>query len=306
MTTPIVTETLTSAAVGRPITRAGVSLFPVYLHQAGAAILTGGASGLTISELPDASVPTVRFHNAGSIPVLVPAGTVVTGGQQNRVVTVSVLVPAATTLDVPVSCVQQGRWSGEGHFGLGRAFAPRRVRRASEVTLNQSLRVDGRRRADQSAVWAEVAAELRNEGVTSVTGDLEALHEAVARDGRRRDAVDELVRLGPLPGQCGVVVAHGRRIVAADVFASPDLLAASWEAVVRGHLAERQDRPTGTPSATSALRFLARFAAAAAAGEPVAGSGAGREHHVTTPRLAGQALELDGTLVHATWFALAA
>jgi hypothetical protein len=295
---------LTTASIGRPITRAGVSLFPVYLHQPAPHVVTGTAAGLGIGELPAASVPTVRFENHGTDPVLVPAGTVVTGGQQNRVVNVSVLVPAATTLDVPVSCVEQGRWSGASSFGLGAAYAPRRVRRTNGVTVERNLREHGVRGADQSAIWSEVHAELGREGVQSATGDLEALHRGVARDGRRRDAITELVTRGPLPGQCGVVVAHGGRVVAADVFASATLLATAWEAVVRSHLAERPAVISGTPSVSRALHFLTRFALAAAHEGP--GAGVGRERHVSTDRVAGQALELDTALVHASWFALAA
>jgi hypothetical protein len=219
-------------------------------------------------------------------------------------VNVSVLVPAATTLDVPVSCVQAGRWSGEATFGLGRSFAPRRVRRTNDLTVDLNLRSGRGARADQASVWATVDHELDREGVASGTRDLDALQARVEADDRRRRTIAELVARGPLPGQRGLAVAHGARVVAADVFATPELLATSWEALIRSHLAELPDRPAGHPSAGRVLRFLRGFARAEAT--VVRGAGLGRERHVATERVAGQMLELDDVIVHASAFALAA
>lgn len=295
---------LDRAAVGLPITRMGVSLFPLYLHQRAPLIASGRVPGLTVEELPAAEVPVVRLGNASGVPVLVPAGTVVEGGRQNRVLTTSVLVPAATVLDVPVSCVQAGRWSGMGTFGLAASMAPRRVRRASTASVRDQLNRGGQRRADQGRVWAEVDAELERNGVRSPDRDLLELARAREHDAAWRAAVDELVARGPLPGQVGIVVAHGARVVAADLFATPDLLAVNWEALVRSHLGERVAPPHTAPSATRALTFLRRFASAPS--RVVPGAGLGREQHVDDPRIAGQALVLDDVLVHASAFALAA
>jgi len=298
---------LERVAVGAPITRIGVSLFPLYLHQDLRSVAPGiDAAGddVTIEELADAEVPTVRFANRGGLPVLVPAGATISGGRQNRMVNVSVLLPSEATLDVPVSCVQAGRWSGERAFTLGRAFAPRRVRRTNDLTVEHNLRHGYGARADQSSVWATVDHELDREGVRSHTRDLEELEREVARDARRAAAVEELIAHGPLPGQNGLAVAHGARVLAADLFATPALLARNWEALVRSHLAEVPEGPVGHPSASRVLRFVRRFAAARPS--VTAGAGLGRELHVADARVAGQALELDDVLIHASAFALAA
>ena len=120
------------------------------------------------------------------------------------------------------------------------------------------------------------------------------------REPGRHAAVEELIAMGPLPGQCGMVVAHGHRVVAAEIFGAPELLEAHWEALIRSHHLEN---PTtdGHPSATSALRLIRRFATAEAARSP--GVGLGEEHHVTNDRLNGHALTLDGSIVHAGIFA---
>jgi hypothetical protein len=294
---------LDRAAIGHPITRRGISFFPVYLSQAPSLIVTGEVAGLSITERLDASVPTLVVTNTSGRWVLVPAGTVVTGGRQNRTLNVSVLAPANTTIEVPVSCVEAGRWAGDGDFGNRRMFASRRVRRTTQTTFVNNLR-EGRRGADQSAVWDAVSAELQRHSVHSQSnnyGDLESVLDA---DARLAAAVEELVGKGPLPGQVGVVVCHGSRVVSGDLFATPDMLACHWEALVRSAMLEASDRPRSVPSATKVLRFLRSFTTAKAVVTP--GVGAGREHHVNTNRIAGQALVLDDVVVHASMFAVAA
>ena len=86
-------DVLDKAAVGRPITREGVSLFPVYIHQGQVRVGLADPNTLRVSELPDAEVPTLVATNDAPIPVLLPAGWIVEGGRQNRVVNVPVLVP---------------------------------------------------------------------------------------------------------------------------------------------------------------------------------------------------------------------
>lgn len=295
---------LEHATVGYPVTRNGVSLFPVNIHQHHPQIATGAAAGVVIEERPDASVPTLVVRNDAPVPVLLVEGETVIGGLQNRVLNVSVLVPAATTLEIPVSCVEQGRWHGGGQFDRGTTFASRRVRAAKVRTVAEGLRHGGAKRSDQGAVWSAVHAELHRLGVQDSTGSLTAADAALATDRGLATATDELVAMGPLPGQCGVVVGHGSRIVAADVFADPDSFACHWEAIVRAHMLDAPGQVVGAPSISRAVRFLRRFALASDRVAP--GVGLGREHHVTNAKVAGQALVWDGVLVHASAFAVAA
>jgi hypothetical protein len=300
----MVLHQLETASIGYPITRRGVSLFPVYVRQHPAHVATGAAAGTRIVEKPDATVPTLQVHNPGGSPVLLVAGETVLGGRQNRVLNVSVLVPAATVLDVPVSCVEQGRWNAGHGFSRSDVFAPRRVRRETTRTVHRSIAADGSRHSDQSAVWESVRAELARLDAVNPTGSLDGVRARLDRGDQLARAADGLVRMGPLPGQCGIVVAHGRRVVAVDVLASPDMLACHWSALVRSHLIDAPEQPVGAPSATAALRFLHGFAGTRAQITP--GVGLGREHHIDNAKVTGQALVWDDVLVHASAFALAA
>jgi hypothetical protein len=72
---------LETAAVGRPINRRGISLFPVYLPITNLpGIATGPSSGITINELPAASVPHLVVTNSTDRPILLVEGESLVGG----------------------------------------------------------------------------------------------------------------------------------------------------------------------------------------------------------------------------------
>ncbi len=302
-------EDLRHAALGTGITRGGVTFFPVYLPTIvptpfTTTIRTGDRADLVIEEAERESVPSVHVTNTGGEPALLVEGETIRGGLQQRTINTTILIPAGRTVEVPVSCVESGRWSGERSFSKGPSFAPPRVRAPKQESVADDVESFGTRRSDQHAVWSGVDDALTSLGISSRTrnvADADRLFE-VDRD-RRRDLRD-LKRRGPLPGQVGVVVMHGRRPVAVELFATPGLLAEHWTAVVRSHLLDATDPPEGRPSLDRALRFLRRVREARQVTVP--GVGLGTEHHLRSERVSGQALTWEGSILHASAFALAA
>ncbi len=304
---------LEHAAIGAPITRAGVSLFPIYLFQPlTVPVVTALPGAIEIAEADDESVPTLTVTSAIDDPFLLLEGETVAGGLQQRTLNVSVLVPPRQRLDIPVSCVEAGRWGGARDFAGTSGHVSRRVRRAKSASVAENLRRTGHKQSDQISVWESVGYELDRLDVTSPTAnfaDADELFSAAA--GEDPDdhvllarAADELRARGPLPGQCGVVVAHGSRVVALELLATPELLAAQWPAMTRAHLLDAPAQVSGRPSASKALRFVRRLAHGDAT--EAAGVGLGTERHIRSSRLVGQLLTWDGAVVHASAFALAA
>lgn len=290
---------LENAAIGSPITRLGVSFFPVYLQDNTLpAIDTGESSGLIVSEYDVATVGALQVANPTGKPILIVEGEHFTGGKQNRTINATVLVPAGSKLDIPVSCLEQGRWGRHRAWRRAEAFAPESIRRRKRTSVNRSFSVNRDRRSDQHAIWDDISAMMLREGVASPTGAAEELEETYRRHRSHRKTVEALVERGPLPGQCGMVVAHGRDVTAMDLFGAPHLLRKHWGALVRSHFIETRPS-TGRPSATLALRRVRRLGTSTA--ETAPGVGLGCEHRVTGRRLTGQALVLDDALIHASF-----
>jgi len=296
--------TLADVAVGTPITRDLVSFVPVYLPDSRPAPIDPSTEHVVVTEAESATVPTITIANPGDRPVLFVEGETVRGGQQDRTFNVSVLVPAGAELACPVTCVERGRWGGERRFRAEKHYATRRVRRAKAWSVAANLDAGDLKRADQGLVWDTVSAELHRSGLAAPTDALLALDARLAAHSDLGRVAADLAARGPLPGQRGIVITHGGRIVAADVFATPELLAAHWSALVRGALLDAPRAVSGRPSLDRAVRFLRKFATADA--RRAVGVGLGTEHHVANHKVVGQALVWDDTLVHASAFALAA
>jgi hypothetical protein len=121
------------------------------------------ADGLaTVSEVSESgTVPELLLANAGSLALFLLDGEELIGAKQNRIVNLSILIPAESTHTIPVSCVEAGRWDyrSRDFASSDRVFFSRgRARKAADVT--EHLSEAGYRGTNQSAVWDDVSDAL--------------------------------------------------------------------------------------------------------------------------------------------------
>ncbi len=90
-----------TASVGYPVTRFGVSFFPVYL--AANELPEISTEGLIIDELDSETVSTLSVRNPTEKPILITEGEHLVGGKQNRAVNSTVLVPPSSELETSCS-----------------------------------------------------------------------------------------------------------------------------------------------------------------------------------------------------------
>lgn len=295
------TQTLETASIGHPITRGGVSLFPIYLHQTASGLdyqpaISESANGnLVIDEHNNGTVANLTVTSHANEPILIPQGDTMIGGLQNRTFNTTVLLAAKFDGPVPVSCVEAGRWGHHSEFRHGETLAPRRVRRTTTSSVTSNMSTSGARYSDQSSVWDSVDSELHRAQVDSRTRSAYDAYETT------HHRVGELAELGPLPGQHGVIASFGRRIVAADVFEHPHILAAYWRSIVNSLAFDAGHDYQGRPSATNALRFLRRVAHSRRAEHP--GVSLGVEMRIADARVEAQGLRVGDSLIHLSAFA---
>ena len=173
------------------------------------------AGEVTVKEISEAgTVPELLVENRGEHRILFLEGEELVGAKQNRIANVTILVSPKTTLTIPVSCVEAGRWRA-----VGREFQPAdrachaagRRAKVAQVTVSRQSRV-----ADQGAIWAEIDAKSARLGAQSRT------HPAAAMLKARRTSLEYFVRaLEPVDHQVGAVFAIGGAIAGLDVFDSP-------------------------------------------------------------------------------------
>ncbi len=143
--------------------------------------------GFTIEELSTSgSVPALQAKNATTFDVLLIAGQLVQGGKQNRGINADMLVGAGQSAKIPVTCVEQGRWSGTPRSRFGHAgFEPIDVRFSKMRDVHESQRAGGDAEANQSKVWStisQMSRVLRSESPSAdLLHSLRATRERVSR-----------------------------------------------------------------------------------------------------------------------------
>lgn len=237
------------------------------------------------------NVQMLNFENLGEDEVFIQAGDIVKGGRQDRVLSVSMLVPGKSGA-VPISafCVEQSRWAQRGkedptRFATAAAAMPtveakRAMRAAStpvEPVVGEEIAPSGRRNLrgnpsrsnPQGEVWNEVAraqerlsasvgAQVRHaESESSLQLALEnrTLKEAqqnyVNALKAKAEGGDDIV---------GYAVAVNGNIKSAEIYASNGLFRKMWSKQLEAGAVEAlslKDAPrVETPKAEAVTAFL--------------------------------------------------
>jgi hypothetical protein len=225
---------------------------------------------VTITEVSEGgSVPVLGVTNDADQALLLLDGEELVGAKQNRIFNTTVLVGAHATLQIPVSCVEQGRWSYRSrHFGASdySLYASLRAQKAARVS--ESLERGAGHASDQNEIWAGVAET-----------DLAASRKALA----------------PRPGQIGALVFVSGHWVGIDLLPSPALFARAWSRLGAGYAADALGARARRPRTVAAAEILSRLAVAPI--EPAKAVGLGDELRLGGT-LTGAALIAGGVVAH--------
>jgi len=279
---------LTALHVGQPAQVGPVSLFPVWtgapLHPRRRFVTSGGVVGEVDGSAGGPTVPFLQVSNPRHRPLLLCEGTVLEGGWQTRVVSMSVLVEPGETRAVPVACVEQGRWGGGTSHGGG----TRRVLAATRGALHGVARgADGRARRTegherQGEVWASVE-RVQQRFVRSATSSYADVHAQL-----QPVVAVAAARTRPVPAQRGVIVGIGGHVVSMEVFEHPRLLELHWRSIVEAALMGATGQPDVVAESWRARSFATHALADAVADDP----------RDADPYVDAYALLRDGEIVH--------
>ncbi len=275
--------------LGEPVEHRGVVIAPLFPRtDPRAEYLTLDEAiplGFHVTELDTAgSVPELLAKNPLDSNVLLYDGEELLGAKQNRILNVTVLVPARSETKIAVSCVEEGRWHARSaHFAPSAQTAYPELRRRKAVQLSASPLERG---LAQHAVWEEVAAKAQRLGVDSPTG-------AQADIYRAKPTPDDLRGAFPLvPGQSGALLALGDRFCL-DYVSRPDAFARLYPKLLEGYLLDAREHAGDKRGDLDS--FLERTLTAPRSRR--ASAGLGEDVRLAADNLVGSGLELDGELV---------
>ncbi|GIV18796.1 MAG: hypothetical protein KatS3mg023_0547 [Armatimonadota bacterium] len=302
-----VTQALLRLQLGEPVTFKNLSMFPLLDGATGSPDYLTLEQALqqdlvTVSEVHEGGVVnSLKVSNRAPQAVLIVDGEELIGAKQNRVVNLTILVPAEETIVIPVTCVEQGRWHHVSHhFRPSRQAMPSTIRARKSQQVYYRRAMTGEPLADQGDLWNVIADRQREMGVRSATGamaDIYEQYEVTLGDYERA--------IQPRDGQVGALFAINGRIVSLDVFDYADTLRLLFPKLLRSVALDAISffQPEFTPLTSSAASdFVHRVAHAEAQAFPSPGEG--EDMRLRAAGMVGAALWARERTVHLCAFTL--
>lgn len=299
-------DTLAQLKLGTAQTFENLTVFPLLGDQLDAADYLTLDEALerkvaTVSEVSEGGiVPELRFDNVGDSPVLLVDGEELVGAKQNRVLNLSILAGAHSSVRIPVSCVERGRWRYMSrHFRSADRNLYASARAAKMAQVSASLRQSGLRCSDQFSVWEDIAAKSDRLNARSTTEAMASIYE---RHRSRLDAYQSAFQVQE--AQVGATFAVNGSIVGLEVFDVSATFRKLLKKLVGSYALDAIDVPetrNDVPSLDEVIAFLDRVKRAALEFFPAVGEG--QDVRLNGHSISGAALLAGGRLVHLSAFA---
>ena len=280
--------------LGDPVEHRGIVIAPLFpRRQPRARYLTLEEAiplGLRVTEVDAAgSVPELLVTNPLEANVLLYDGEELIGAKQNRILNVTVLVPAQSETRIPVSCVEEGRWSARSSFlSAAPHSAHYAVRRAKAEMLSAEPMALG---LAQAQVWEEVRTKAARFSAESLTG----AESDVFRS--REDDLAKLRKAFPyMPGQSGALFALGPQRLCLDYVSRPEAFARLYPKLLDGYLLDGLEYLGKKAASADALEFFVAQVEAAPRSRRRS-PGLGDDLRLRRDRVVGSGLELEGELL---------
>lgn len=256
---------------------------------------------IEVTEVSEAGhVPALKVVVKGAASVLLLDGEELIGAKQNRVLNLTILVPAHHTITIPVSCVESGRWR---HVSRNFTSAPRTQfaegRAARMLQVTASMLSTGERRSDQGEVWHRIAEKSERLNVSSDTAAMSEMFQIL------NVPLEEFVRaFEPVNRQVGAVFLVNGRPAGLELFDAP----ATWRKLapklIQSYALDALDR-AANHQATAMAADVARFAKTitSATSSAFQAVGEGEDVRLSGQGLQGAALVARGRAIHLMAFA---
>ena len=248
-------------------------------------------------------VPELKVINKSEQMILIIDGEELVGAKQNRIVNTTILVPGNSTIVIPVSCVEQGRWS----YDTPRFYSEKRVMSANmrankAEQVHASLRQSEDFRSDQGAIWDEVAAKAMRRGAESPSMAMAAIYE------KDRPSIQEYTKQFRLiDSQVGAVFLINGKVVGLDSFGKPESFSKIHKKLVESYALDAVDwfdpKKEVKTLRSEVTKFLKASQTTQVESRPSVGLG--NDCRLESKKLSGFALSLDGQILHMSIFAKA-
>lgn len=181
-----------------------------------------------------ADVNNLSVFNLSKKPVFLMDGDILEGAKQNRVINSSVLLAPDSKGNLPVSCVEQGRWRFvSDKFKPADYTAPAKIRSDKSISVNESLKSFGVHSANQSKVWDNANKYHTMNNVESDSDNFSDLYF------KHRENIDNIIKNFEADKKSnGFAVFIKNTLLSMDIFNRTDIFEEYFPKMIKGALFE--------------------------------------------------------------------
>lgn len=190
------------------------------------------------------AVNSLTVQNKSNDMVYLMQGDVVQGGNQDRILGEDRVIAARTITDIPVYCVEHGRWQyreDEVDQNDQESKHKRKIFAFSGYynVASSDLRKTVRETKDQQSVWNKVGELTAKNNASSSTETYTAL-EGSDEFTTKRDAYLTYLneKLGNVENCVGFIAVSGNEIIGTDIFGHPNLFKKQSGALLHGYVTD--------------------------------------------------------------------
>ena len=247
------------------------------------------------------SVPELKVVNKAARMVLILDGEELVGAKQNRIVNTTILVDRKSTLVIPVSCVEHGRWSyNTSKFDSQNRMMSSELRNMKCEYVNYSVRSVGEFRSDQGAIWDGIAEKAARRGAPSPTGAMAAIYD------KERPSIEQYVKdFHLIDSQVGAIFMINGKVAGMDAFGRPETFSKVFKKLLESYALDAIDWYEEGKEYKALKSEVTKFRkdADSAGSEGQAGVGLGTDFRIESRRLTGLAMALNEKVLHLSVFA---
>lgn len=185
-----------------------------------------------ISERGTASTENVHWlivENLSDKNIFIPGGDIIAGGRQDRMITRdTIMLAKESRMQVPVMCVEGGRWSDKEKKFVYQKQANTHLRKVLDKSKNQVL------------IWREIFSELDKDKVKASTISYLARNADKKFTALEKEYWDFFKDKFSKSDSTivGVVCVSGNDIIGCDIFAATNLFYGQLEPMMHGYIDE--------------------------------------------------------------------
>lgn len=175
-----------------------------------------------VKECEMSTVNTLVVVNKSVNPLLLVDGEEIVGGDQNRIVSATVLVAPQSEMKIPVNCTEHGRWRYEREFIHSDYMANSRTRFAK---AHSRYTHENR----QSAVWRSIGELEDSRNFHSATSAMTESYDNI------KDELD-VSEFKIISGQTGILIIIDGKIKGFELFFNSEIYSEYHEKILKSYL----------------------------------------------------------------------